>query len=197
MTGAAFACSPRPDGNSDHAASLFVKGVTEAGGACLIHTLRRFHVQPCLGQGRCKPDPEARCPLSKTDQAEALFKTLISAPYIFFSSPIYFYHLPAAFKAWIDRSQRYYVLAQGMDPDVPETPPRPAYVCLVAGREKGARLFEGSLLTLKYFLKSFNVVIKETLTFPGYDGPGELMRDENAARAIMDMGRRAATGSVL
>ena len=194
MNGAAFACSPRPDGNSDHAASLFVKGVTAAGGACHIHTLRRFHVQPCLGQGHCEKDPEAKCPLSKTDQAEVLFQTLLSAPYVFFSSPIYFYHLPAVFKAWIDRGQRYYVLGRRKGRDMPDQAARPAYVCLIAGREKGEKLFEGSLLTLKYFLKSFNVVIKETLTFPGYDGPGELMRDEKAAKAIMDMGRGAAMG---
>jgi hypothetical protein len=126
-----------------------------------------------------------------TDQAEELFAPLLAAPVVLFAAPIYFYHLPAQFKGLIDRSQRYYALREKGDPRVAALPRRPAHVVLAAGRPTGEKLFEGSLLTLKYFLHSFNRSLDGTLLFRGKDRPGDLAADPAACDDLRGLGERA------
>jgi len=112
--------------------------------------------------------------LQATDQAETVFGWMLAAPLLLFSSPIYFYHLPAGFKGLIDRAQRFYAARIAEDPVLTALSRRSAHVCLVAGRPRGEKLFEGSLLTLRYFLWPFNVALAEPLCLPGLDAPGDL-----------------------
>lgn len=186
-----FRCSPRRDGNSDTAARLFVEGLRSAGGDAREVRLADYAIEPCLGCGTCRRSPGRRCVLAARDQAEELFGLLLAAPFVLFAAPIFFYHLPAHFKALIDRSQSYYEKAMALDPAVTGLPRRTAYVALVAGRPTGERLFEGSLLTLKYFLVNFNFTLAEPLTFRGKDGPRDLADDEAASELLRERGAAA------
>lgn len=144
-----FACSPRASGNSDTAARLIAKGIAQAGGQSQLVTLRQYRVSPCLGCRRCEYDPNRQCFQARDDQSGPLFQTLLSAPLVFFVSPIYFYHLPAGFKGFIDRGQSFYLRMLDKDPELMALRERKAHVCLVAGRTQGEQLFAGSLLTLR------------------------------------------------
>lgn len=194
----AFACSPRAAGNSDTALERFCRGVALAGGSCRVVRLRERPLRPCVGCGACAK--QAGCALPDAAQAEELFALLRTAPFVFFAAPIYFYHLPAGFKAFIDRSQaqyeRFEQAAQteaagtaggaGAEPGV-----RPAYAALVAGRPTGERLFAGSLLTLRYFLHPFGLRLEEPLLFPGKDQRGDLAADRDALQRLEAYGRAA------
>lgn len=186
-----FRCSPRLDGNSDAAARLFAEGVRAAGGDPLLIRLADYALEPCLGCGACRRSPGHRCVLAAKDQAEELFGLLLAAPFVLFASPIFFYHLPAHFKAFIDRSQSYYEKAMARDPAVTGLPRRVAHTALVAGRPTGERLFEGSLLTLKYFLVNFSYELAEPLTFRGKDAPGDLAADKEAGALLRERGAAA------
>jgi multimeric flavodoxin WrbA len=188
-----FGCSPRPHGNSDTAAALFAESAQEAGMHIETLHLRNFMINPCIGCGRCARDPEGRCFQERDDDAEPLLARLLDARFVLFASPIFFYHLPAHFKALIDRSQSYYHRREKGDPRILALPERPAQVLLVAGRPKGERLFEGALLTMKYFLDVFGFRMEEPLLFRGKDGPDDLAADPEACRAIREAGGRAAT----
>jgi len=119
-----------------------------------------------------------------------LFGPLLRAPLLLFASPIFFYHLPAQFKAFIDRGQSYYVRQERGDPILAGLPQRQAGVALVAGRRKGEHLFSGSLYTLKYFLRPFRIALAEPLLLPGLDAPDDLTRDPDAqARVLAYAGR--------
>lgn len=191
---AVISASPRPGGNSDRAATLFAQGVAQAGGARpRVTHLRRFDVHPCQACYRCKHDANGRCFLGEIDQSGALFQMLLDAPYVFLSAPIFFYHLPAQLKSWVDRSQSYWLRKLEGDEALAALPVRPAYVCLVAGRKHGDKLFEGSLLTLKYFLDIFNFKIVDPLTLYGLDGAGELAVHSEFRDALVDLGAHAAT----
>jgi multimeric flavodoxin WrbA len=187
-----FDCSPRPHGNSDTATRLFAEGVAAGGMAADTLHLRNFMISPCIGCGRCAHDAQGRCFQERDDDTETLFARLLEAPFALFASPIYFYHLPAHFKALIDRSQSYYHRREKGDPSLLSLPERPAAVILVAGRPKGERLFEGALLTLKYFLDLFRFRIEEPLLFRGKDGPGEFGADDSACTLVRDAGEKAA-----
>lgn len=191
-TPALFHCSHRKQGNSNNAVNLFQRGMQQAGGPeGSILYMRKLDIKPCTACGICAKDPKSPCILEKKDFTRNLFEYMFKMPFLFIAAPIYFYHLPSRFKTLIDRSQWVWARQQKGDPEIVNLPKRPAYVCLFAGHEKGDKLFEGSLLTLKYFLQSFNFEIKEALTFPGKEKIADLERDKEAADKIRDLGRMA------
>jgi len=188
-----LALSPRAGGNSDAAAELFARGAALALGAPVPVThLRDFSVRPCTACHACAGG--GPCPQDAGDDAGRLLAALAAAPAVFLAAPIYFYHLPAQAKALVDRSQAWYERARAGAPEAAALAPRPAYCCLVAGRPVGGRLFEGALLTLKYFLASFRLELRDPLTLRGVDAPGDLRADAGACAALEALGRRAALG---
>ena len=58
------------------------------------------------------------------------------------------------------------------------------HVLLVAGRKQGERLFEGALLTLKYFLWPFHRHPVEPCLLRGLDAPGDLAADSPSRARI-------------
>ncbi|WP_462326592.1 flavodoxin family protein [Desulfobaculum sp.] len=183
-----MSCSPRPGGNSDKAALLFAQGA----GDIAVDFLRRYRVEPCVSCYRCKHDPKRACYLTDMDHSGRLFQGMLTAPYLFLSSPIYYYHVPAQLKAWIDRSQCHYLRKLDGDECMRALPRRKAYVSLLAGRKHGDKLFEGSLLTLKYFLDVFNFEMQEPLLFKGIDECGDLEADVSGSTQLIELGRAAA-----
>lgn len=193
---AIFSCSPRSGGNSDNAAEFFREGVRQAGGRGQLFYLRDYAVHPCLGCMRCEQDARGECFLASRDQSAPLFQALLAAPMLFIAAPIYFYHLPSQFKAWIDRGQSYYLRWEQGDPLIRNLPPRPAMINLVAGRRRGDRLFEGALLTLKYFLTTFNFTIQEHHAYRGIDASEDLRMHSQARDDLIAAGREAWTNLV-
>lgn len=191
----AISCSPRPGGNSDRAATLFASYAENAGGvAPEVLRLRRYDITPCLACYRCEHDADGRCFLQEQDESAPLFEALMSAPYVYIAAPIFFYHVPAQFKAWIDRSQSFWLRRNGGDERMKSLPKRKAYVTLIAGRKAGDKMFEGSLLSIKYFLKTFNLEMQEPLTLRGLDTAGALAGAQDAREQIEAMAQLAAKG---
>ena len=186
-----LACGPRAKGNSDRAAELMAQGLAQAGARPRLAHLRDMRVSPCLGCQRCATHVGHACVLQATDQAETLFSWIMAAPLVLFSAPIYFYHLPAGFKAFIDRAQRFYAARLAGDAALLALPKRKALVCLVAGRPRGEKLFEGSLLTLRYFLWPFNVTLAQPLCLPGLDAPADLRAAPETEARVVEYAERA------
>jgi len=184
-----FACSPRGGGNTDTSARAFAQGIDDAGGTSEIVYLRDKIIIPCKGCSLC--DPSGTCILATKDDVESLFAALLESPFVFFAAPIYFYHLPALFKGFIDRAQSYYLRSVHRDRPSVEFPRRRAYVSLCAGRPRGERLFEGSLLTLKYFLDVFGFSLHDPVLFRAMDGPGDFAADRDALDTMRFLGREA------
>lgn len=189
-----LACSPRKGGNSDLGAELIARGLESAGAGARIVHLRERSVLPCKGCQGCGPKSGFACPLMKRDQAEELFGLILASPMLFFASPIYFYHVPALFKALIDRAQRYYEARNAGDPVLAAMPKRNAHVFLVGGRSRGERLFEGTLLTMRYFLWPFGAILAGDLCLHGIDAPGDLGADEAAQARVTVFARDAWEG---
>lgn len=118
------------------------------------------------------------------DHAEGLFASLDEAPMVMLAAPVYFYHLPAQAKAWIDRAQSRYLSGRFGQGTL-----RPAYIVLVAGRSHGENLFAGIMPTLRYFLQVFDFSIQGAVHLRGLDGPGDLRANENALGAVAALAR--------
>ncbi|NDV18434.1 flavodoxin family protein [Pseudodesulfovibrio sp. JC047] len=194
-----YACSHRRGGNSDRAAQLLAQAVTEAGGSAEVIYLRNHTVLPCLACGHCDEahmkQGKARCVLGEQDDAYALFSPLFTARTVFFTAPIYFYHLPSLFKTWIDRSQQFWTAKHTGEPWIADLPKRTAHTVLHAGRPTGDKLFDGATLTLKYFLHSFNLTLATPLVFRGLDHRDDLKAAPSFEQQILDLGRTASASA--
>ena len=186
-----FQCSHRKQGNTTQAVTTFLGGVRAEGGDGHVYHVKKLDIQPCRACRMCEKDPQSKCALAGKDYLPEVFMDIINAPFLYFAAPIYFYHLPSRLKTIIDRSQVIYARKMKGDPDIVNLPKRPAYVSLFAGREKGDKLFEGSLLTLKYFLDSFNFEIVDPQTFLGYDKIADYERKPEAEEQIRELGKKA------
>ena len=198
-TAVVFGCSHRRGGNTDRAAELLALGVREAGGKADVLFLRNYAVMPCLACGYCDEAVDrqgiARCVLGPKDEAHQLFDRLFTARTVLFASPIYFYHLPSMFKTWIDRSQQFWTARHTGEAWVAGLPERKAHAVMVAGRPEGERLFEGADLTLKYFLKNFNMNLTAPLLLRGVDGRTDLVDRPDLEERIVELGRAAWASS--
>lgn len=186
-----FQCSHRAQGNSNNAVNFFLEGVREAGGEAETIYVRKMEFKPCRACRLCEKDKASPCALQGKDYALDLFENMLAAPFVFFAAPIYFYHLPSRLKTLIDRSQWVYARKQKGDPEVAGRPVRPAYLSLFAGRTEGEKLFEGSRLTMKYFLDSFNLELQPPLEFRGFDKIGDMDRHPDVADQLRQLGRDA------
>lgn len=186
-----FSCSHRRSGNSDRACELFLEGIRSSGGDAEIVYLGEHDFVPCNGCGKCRTSTMHRCVHIKKDAAQSFFEKMMTAPFAFFASPIYFYHLPSRFKTFIDRGQWAWEAQKANHPIVSSLPLRPAYCCMVAGRPRGDKLFQGAELTLKFFLKFFQLEMKTPYLFKNVDGPNDLIDDGCKAEIILNSGRSA------
>ena len=224
-----LAASPRPGGNTDTAARLFLQGYSHIGaagegrGAGGAHSaearpepvyLRLHRVDPCVACNACAhaarrmkspdlaeavasgPGPSLHfgCPLTLKDESAPLLRLLANAKGLCIVSPIYFYHLPAALKALVDRTQPFWSLRDAGVACYSEQKPRTCRVILLAARPKGEKLFEGSLLTLKYALDPLNVRLADPLLLYGLERPSDLLGRPEAMRAVVAYGEEAGKG---
>lgn len=188
-----LACSPRASGNSDFMVHNFAQGVRGSGGKVEVTYLRDLNILPCNACHYCSENPEGRCILSARDDADRLFHQLQEASLVFIASPIFFYSVPAQFKAFIDRAQHFWVRRERerADPAWEQPASKPGLLGLVAARARGDKLFEGSILTLQYFLDLFNIRVMESCRLLGYDGPDDLAGDGVACMRLYELGAKA------
>lgn len=186
----AWHCSPRAGGLTDSLGRLFARGCAGAGAEAESLFLRDYKIRPCIGCNACLAPPH-KCPLDANgDQAEFLFAKMLAAQLNVFLSPIYFYALPAGFKAFIDRGQRFWAMGENVSP--PRNGGR-ALAILAAGRPRGEKLFAGSLLTLKYFLKSFAISLwEDNILLRGLNEPADLAQNPECAERLLKAGRECA-----
>jgi len=194
MNAVIFACSHRKGGNSDRAAELLAEGVSAVGGMPEIIHVRSHEIMPCLACGYCDNATARqgieRCVLGPKDDAFTLFSHFFTARTILVASPIYFYHLPSMLKTWIDRGQQFWAAKKNGEPWM-ALPARTAHSVLIAGQPTGEKLFEGARLTLKYFVRNFNMDLAEPLLLRGVDKRTDLTRRADFEQQILKLGQQA------
>ena len=196
-------CSPHAGGVSDMLGSAFAAGLEEAGHPASRVALREHPVLPCTGCGACARAPHA-CVLAGRDEAEWLFSRFAEAPLVVLASSIFFYALPASFKAWIDRGQRFWAAhaaAQGAGQGGPQPAAegKPVLAVLAAGRPRGEELFSGAVRTLRWFARPLGAQLVDTRGFRGLDSPADLaLRSEVTTEVRLwgqEWGRRLGAAS--
>jgi len=176
--------SPRIKGNTDLLLDEALRGAQSRGAEVEKLVVDKLNIAPCREYYRCLKD--GNCAIR--DDMDDIYPKLLDAARVIVASPIFFYGLTSQVKALIDRSQaiwaRKYVLKQHL----PESGRKGAFIAV--GATRGEKLFDGSILTVKYFFKTIGIKYVDELLIPGVDKKGEVKEHPTALSDALELGRR-------
>ena len=161
--------SPRRQGNTELLFDKALEGASEAGAEIEKVLVSKLKISPCLEIYACLKD--GNC--SIRDDMQLLYKKLLEADHVVFASPIFFYSITSQAKAIVDRCQalwvRRHVLGMGKE-DKRER--RGVFISI--GATRGEKLFDGAVLTVKYFFNAIGVKYAGDLLVRGIDNKGQI-----------------------
>ncbi|MDI6763643.1 MAG: flavodoxin family protein [Thermodesulfobacteriota bacterium] len=180
--------SPRKGGNTDILLEETLKGSQEEGAEVDRIFLTDYVITPCKECHGC--DQTGQCVI--LDDMQKIYPKLLESDIIILASPIFFYGVTAWAKALIDRSQalwaKKYLLK---DPSLGKEGRKKKGFFISVGATKGPRVFEGAILTVKYFFDTFNAEYAGELVFRGVDGKGDiLLKHPETLKQAFEAGRK-------
>jgi len=160
--------SPRAGGNSHILLEESIRGLEKGGIRVELVRLAELAISPCLELYGCKE--HGRCVID--DDFQRLYDLLDQCSALILASPVFFYAVSAHTKILMDRCQSFWVRKHWLQKDEPPLPaPRPGLFLSVAASH-GAKLFEGPLLSVRYFFEAINVFPWKQLLYRGFDEAG-------------------------
>jgi multimeric flavodoxin WrbA len=177
--------SPRTGGNTDLLLGEALKGARSLGAATEKIEADKLRIAPCREIYACLKD--GRCVIK--DDMNDIYPKLLGADVIIVASPIFFYTISAQLMPLISRCQalwaRRYILK-----DLNTPLKKGAFIAV--GATRGAKLFDGPKLTMKYFFQAINAEYTDELLIRGVDKKGEIKEHPTALTDAYDLGRRLA-----
>jgi multimeric flavodoxin WrbA len=181
--------SPRRHGNTEILLDKALEGAREAGAEVekvLVSTLK---ISPCLEIYACFKD--GNCTIK--DDMQMLYKKLLEADHVILASPIFFYGVTSQAKAVIDRCQalwaRRHVLGMGKDD---RRARRGVFISV--GATRGEKLFDGAVLTVKYFFDAIGVKYSGDLLIRGIDNKAQIKEHPTALEDAFRLGQELVRG---
>lgn len=177
--------SPRIASNTDLLLDEALKGAQSEGAAVEKLVLDKMNISPCREFYACFED--GNCVIQ--DDMTGVYTKLLEADGIIVATPMFFYGVSAQLKALIDRCQaiwaRQYVLKEKFKPGR-----KGAFIAV--GATRGKLLFDGSVLTIKYFFQALDVEYTEELLIRGVDRKQEIKEHTTALTDAFALGKRLA-----
>lgn len=168
---AALYGSPRRKGNTATLLKNAVRGAREAGAEVDEIVIRDLNLSPCLEIYAC--NETGICALK--DDFPIVRERILSADGIILASPIFFYTVSAHTKILMDRCQSFWVKKYWIDEVVPDHwRPKRRGMFISAGATNGKKLFDGALLTVKYFFDVLEADLWKSLLYRGLDFQGDV-----------------------
>lgn len=178
--------SPRIKGNTSILLSRFLAEAQDLGARTHGIDVARKDISPCQECGNC--EREGFCPID--DDMQEIYPLLRQAEIIVMATPVFFYGPTAQLKALIDRSQALWARRYVHKLVDPGRQWRRGLL-LSLGATKGKNLFEGVILTAKYFFDAVGASFQEhedSLTYREIEEAGEIKQHPTA---LMDAGQKA------
>jgi len=176
--------SPRIRGNTDLLLDEALKGAQNHGAEVEKVIVDKLKISPCREYYGCLRD--GNCVIR--DDMDDIYPWLLDSDAVIVASPIFFYGLTGQLKALIDRCQalwaRKYILKQ----DLPDSDRKGAFIAV--GATRGKKLFDGAILTVKYFFEAIGVKYVDELLVPGIDKRGEIREHQTALSDAFELGKR-------
>ncbi len=179
--------SPRRGGNTELLLEEALKGAEKEGAKVERLHLSDFTLTPCKECHGC--DTTGNCVI--LDDMEKIYPKLLEADVVILASPIFFYGVTAWTKALIDRSQalwaRKYLLK---DPSWGKKGKKRKGFFISVGATKGPKVFEGAILTVRYFFDVLNAEYMGELVFRGVEAKGDILKHPDALPQAFEAGKR-------
>jgi multimeric flavodoxin WrbA len=165
-----------------------VEGAKHAGAAVKEVVLRDLKMSPCLEIYGCKEN--GRCVIR--DDFQWVYDRLLACHGLMLASPIFFYTVSAHTKILMDRCQSLWVKKYWIDKmpfGRPEAKRKGLFIS--AGATRGKRLFDGALMTVRYFFDPLDMELWRTLLYRELDFQDDVLKHpaylEEAYRAGRDL----------
>ncbi len=165
--------SPRRKGNTSLLLDKAIQGTVEAGASVEEVRLRDLKMSPCLELYGCRQT--GRCVIR--DDFQKVYDQLLNCQGLVLASPIFFYTVSAYTKILMDRCQSLWVKKYWIE----KTPfgardlTRKGLFISV-GATKGKKLFEGALLSIRYFFDVLDMELWRSLLYRGLDFEGDVLK---------------------
>ena len=158
--------SPRREGNTATLLRRAVAGARAQGLDVTEIHLRDLKMSPCLEIYGCKRDGE--CAIH--DDFQSVRDTILAADGIMLASPIFFYTVSAQVKILMDRFQSQWVKKHWIEGQpMGKSRDLRKGLFLSAGATQGKKLFDGALLSVKYFFDVLDTTLWDYRCFRGLD----------------------------
>jgi multimeric flavodoxin WrbA len=181
--------SPRRHGNTTVLLDQARQGAVEAGAEVEKIILRDLNMSPCLEIYGCKET--GRCVIQ--DDFQKVYDQLLSCQGIMLASPIFFYTVSALTKILMDRCQSLWVKKYWVDKvSYGQWEPKRKGLFISVGATKGKKLFDGTLLTVKYFFDVLDTKLWKSLLYRGLDFEGDVLKSPEYLREAYEAGRELA-----
>jgi multimeric flavodoxin WrbA len=180
--------SPRIKSNTDLLLDEALKGVKSEGTEVEKIVVDKLNIAPCKEYLGCFKD--GNCVIR--DDMDEIYPKLLEADVVIISSPIFFYGLSAQAKALIDRCQALWARKHILKQSLPDDGRKGAFIAV--GATRGKRLFEGAILTVRYFFKAIGVEYAGELLVRGVDARGEIKEHPTALIEALKLGKRLVQG---
>ena len=165
--------SPRRKGNTALLLNKAVEGAVEAGAEVEEIVLRDLKMSPCLESYGCKRN--GRCVIK--DDFQDVYDKALACQGLMLASPIFFYTVSAHTKTLMERFQSLWVKKYWIDKasfGKREFTRKGLFISV--GATKGKRLFEGTLLTVRYFFEVLDMELWRSLLYRSLDFEGDVLK---------------------
>ena len=179
--------SPRRGGNTEILLEEALKGAEKEGAKVERLYLSDFTITPCKVCHGC--DRTGDCVI--LDDMQKVYPRLLESDVVILASPIFFYGVTAWAKALIDRSQAFWARKYLLkDPSLGKGGKRRKGFFISVGATKGPRVFDGAVLTVKYFFDVLNAEYVGELIFRGVEAKGDILNHPEAVQQASEVGKK-------
>jgi len=177
--------SPRRQSNTEILLDKALEGATEMGAEVEKVVVSKLKVSPCREIYACLKD--GNCAIK--DDMQWLYDKLLEADHIAFASPIFFYGVTSQAKAIVDRCQALWVRRHVLGVGKEDNRIRRG-VFISVGATRGERLFDGAVLTVKYFFDAIGVKYSGDLLIRGVDSKAQIKEHPMALQDAFHLGQQ-------
>ena len=181
--------SPRRKGNTAALLKKAVEGARDAGAEVKEIVLRDLKLSPCLEIYGCLESGD--CAIK--DDFQEVRDKILDAQGLMLASPVFFYTVSSHTKILMDRFQSLWVKKYWIDkiPLEKKNNTRKG-LFISAGATKGKRLFDGMLLTVKYFFDVLDMELWKSLLYRQLDFQDDVFKHPEYLQEAYDTGKQFA-----
>ncbi len=165
--------SPRRKGNTATLLKKAVEGARDAGADVEEIVLRDLKLSPCLEIYGCLKAGD--CAIK--DDFQGVRDKILDAQGLMLASPVFFYAVSSHTKILMDRFQSLWVKKYWVEKTSPEQQTNTRKGLFISvGATKGKKLFDGILLTVKYFFDVLDMALWKSLLYRQLDFQDDVLK---------------------